>query len=145
MNWLAETGTEMAWLTPLVTGVIAAVFAGVGGLLYGNNKGKQQADARDVTLRKPVPTIQIREEQRWVDREEFKSHVDRTEGHFERIWEAMEENRNTARESLSKIHKRIDDQSIAVAAVAATTNEVKGTVNKLLDLAIGKTKPNSRA
>lgn len=142
---LAETATggDMTWVTALVTGVIASVFAGVGGLLYGNRTGKKEAEGRDVTLKKPVPTIQVREEAMFATRPELEAHIERTDGEVKSIWEAIQAERGVARTALARIHERIDNQSHVTAKLQGSVDEVGKNVRLLLERAVN-TKPTGR-
>lgn len=144
---LAETATggDMGWITTLVIGVISAVFAGVTGLLYGNKTGRKEAEGRDVTLKKPVPTFQIREEQPFATRPELEAHIERTDEQVKSIWEAIQEERGVARTALARIHDRIDVQSKVTATLQGSVDEVGKNVRLLLERAVNNPKPNGRS
>lgn len=141
---LAETGGDMGWVITLVTGVIAAVFAGVSGLIYGNRTGKKEAEGRDVTLKKPVPTFQVREEQPFATRPELVAYIERTDDEVKSIWEAIQAERGVARTALARIHERIDNQSQVTAKLQGSVDEVGKNVRLLLDRAVNP-KPNGRS
>lgn len=130
---------------PLISGnwiiaLIGAVAAGIA-LVVGKIQGRKEVESRDVTLKKPLPTLQTREEPQWATKPELENHIERTDKQFSEIWNAIQQERGVARESLSKIHSRIDFQSNATAAVQATVNEVRQTVSTLLDLALHRNPP----
>jgi hypothetical protein len=97
---------------------------------------KKRAESRDVTIKKPVPTVVTREEPAWATRPELVEHVERTEKQVAEVWDAIQTERGIAREALSRIHARLDMQSNATASLQGTVNEVKGSVGRLLDLAL---------
>lgn len=118
-----------------IIGLIGAIAAGIA-LVVGKMQGRKEAESRDVKIQKPVPTIQTREEPRWATKPELEELGERTDKQIGEIWTAIQSERGVARESLSRIHTRIDSQANATAAVQATINEVKHTVGKLLDIAL---------
>lgn len=139
---LAEASDTLVsgnWIIAVI-GAIAAGIAHVVGRKVGRNEGE---NSRDVLIKKPVPTIQTREEPHWATKPELAEHVERTEQHFRDVWTAIESGRETSRVSLGKIHQRIDSQATATAAVQASVEEIRGLVGRLLDLALNRKSPNA--
>jgi hypothetical protein len=123
------------WLIALAVAVIPAL-----GAVWIKAKalGQKEAQEASVTVKKPVPTVTIREEAQWATRPELEDHIERSDKQFCEIWQAIQAERGIARTALSRIHERLDNQTTATATLQGTVDEVKGTVAKLLDLALGK-------
>lgn len=140
MILLAETSPadfmiSGTWLLGFCVGIIPVI----GGVwIKAKQVGRAETQDNNVTLKKPVPTIQTREEPQWATRPDLNEHVARTERHFSDVWKRFEADRTAARESANNIHKRLDKQSEATAAVQASLNEVKETTHTLLDIALNK-------
>ena len=147
MNLLAETGGSGDGLVMSI-GAIAALGVAVTAVVKAFKAGVAKGEtSQNVTLKKPVPTIQTREEPHWATRPELDDYIERTDKHFSDIWTRLESDRTVARESANNIHRRLDKQSEATAGVQASLNEVKETTRTLLDLALHKAperKPPSR-
>lgn len=123
--------------------LVGALFTGAA-LVLGRYLGRKEIqNESSVTLKKPVPTIQTREEPAWATKPDLDDHIDRTDQHFKEVWEAIQGERGVARVALGRIHERIDEQSLATARVQGTVDEVKSNVGKLLDLALNR-KPGTR-
>lgn len=143
MNLLAEVtqaGDPMIsgnWLIALI-GTLSTAAAAIIGKVLGQRQGE---NSREVTLKKPVPTVVTREEPQWATKPDLDEHIERTDKHFAEVWNRFESERGVARDSANNIHRRLDKQSEATAAVQASLNEVKETTGKLLDLALN---PNKR-
>ncbi len=134
-------GGDGVWLSvAAITAIGAAVIGIVKAFKAGEAKGKI---SQEFTLKKPVPTVMTREEPAWATKPELEDHIERTDKHFEEIWDAIQGERGIARTALSRIHERIDEQSLATAKVQGTVDEVKSNVSKLLDLALQR-KPGTR-
>lgn len=145
MNWMAEAaaaGDPMipgAWLTTFVVAVIGAV-----GMAWQRMAGRKDGEtSREVTLKKPVPKVTVKEDPDFVTRDEMKEHLERIEGGFTEVKRMIENDRGTARTSIGNIHKRIDSMSESlggrVAAVGAKIDEVGKNVGLLLEVQIHKT------
>ena len=141
LNLIAETATAP---DPMISGnwIIGLIGAltSLATLLIGKRQGIKEAADAHVTLKKPVPTIQTREEPAWATKPDLEDHIDRTDAHFAEVWKRFESDRAVARESANNMHKRLDKQSEATAGVAAALQEVKETTRTLLDLALHPTR-----
>lgn len=110
----------------VVVGIIGAITTLVVGVI-----GKLKIDqvkgetSREVTIKRPVPTVNIKEDPEYA-----------TKGELHEVWVAIEANRQANHEELSKIYNRLNTQSGVVATLQGTMNEVKSTVNQLLSIAI---------
>lgn len=121
-----------------IIGVIGAVAAGIA-LVIGKKQGRMEGEnAREVTLKKPVPTVRTQEEPRYVQREEFREHCEQASSEMQRIWEHFGVERKLANDELSKIHDRLNKQSQATSELKGTLDQVQANVKSLLDLALGK-------
>ena len=125
----------------VVIGIIGAITTLVVGVIGKLKVDQVKSETRDVTLKKPVPTIQTREEPQWATQPDLEDHIERTDRHFAEVWKRFESDRNVARESANNLHKRLDKQSEATAGVQASLNEVKETTRTLLDLALHGAQP----
>ncbi len=146
MNLLAEA---MHTADPMISGefvlkVIGAIFSGVLLLLGGRHIGKKEGEtSRDVTVKKPVPTIQIREEAHWATKPELEDHIERTDKRIGEVWDAIQAERGIARTALGRIHERLDAQTKATATLQGCVEEVGKNVNLLLSRALNQ-KPGTR-
>jgi hypothetical protein len=97
-----------------------------------------------VTLKKPVPTIQTREEPAWATEPDLQDHVLWTRDEFKRVWGQFGIERTLHNDELTKIHDRINQQSQATATIKGTVEEIGQNVQQLLHLALhGKTPPRN--
>ncbi len=131
---LAQTGGDGAWIS---LGAITALGIAIAAVVKAYRSGVQKGSSTGFTLNKPVPTVTVREESQWATRPDLEDHVERTDNQFRDVWNRFESDRNVARESANNMHRRLDKQSEATAAVQASLNEVKDTTGKLLDIALG--------
>lgn len=139
---IANAAGEMLsgdWVLKLV----GAMFTGAA-LILGRLWGRKESETREVTLKKPVPTVVTREEPQWATRPDLDDHEARTKAEFSEVWKAIDGERKIARDALGNIHKRLDNQSTATATLQGTVNEVKDNVGKLLDLALHRKPPTGR-
>ena len=123
-----------------ITALGIAIAAVVKAYRSGVQKG---ASTTETTIKKPVPTVTIREEAQWATKPDLDDHIERTDKHFAEVWNRFESERGVARDSANNLHRRLDKQSEATAAVQASLNEVKETTGKLLDIALNR-KPGTR-
>lgn len=147
MNLLAETGGSGDGLV-ISIGAIAALGAAVAAVVKafkaGVQKGKEAQD-NNVTLKKPVPTIQTREEPSWATKPDLEDHVGWTRNEFARVWGQFGTERTIENEELNKIHERINQQSLATSNLKGSVEEIGKNVSQLLHLALhGKTPTNNR-
>lgn len=139
MNLLAD----VAQTDPMISGnwligIIGALTTGAAAII-GKLMGRKEGEtSREVTLKKPVPTVVTREEPQWASRPDLEAHEERTANELKQVWEAIDGERKIAREALGRIHTRLDNQSTATATLQGTVNAVNSNVNKLLDLALKK-------
>lgn len=147
MHLLAQTGGAGDGLyisVAAITAIGVAIAAAIKAFKAGVQRGKEAQD-NNVTLRKPVPTIQTREEPAWATKPELQDHVGWTRAEFLRVWGHFEAERGFDANELNKIHERINQQSLATASLKGTVEKVGENVAQLLHLALhGKTPPRSR-
>lgn len=134
---------------PMISGnwiiaVIGAVAAGIA-LVIGKKQGRAEAAESNVTIKPPVPTVRTQEEPAWATRPDLIELIDRTDRQFGEVWEAIQAERGIARTALSRIHERIDAQSNATAKLQGSMDEVKGTLGRLLDIALNRKPPGTRS
>jgi hypothetical protein len=133
MNLLADVAPAADSMISgsVVVGIIGAITTLVVGVI-----GKLKIDqvkgetSREVTIKRPVPTVNIKEDPEYA-----------TKGELHEVWVAIEANRQANHEELSKIYNRLNTQSGVVATLQGTMNEVKNTVNQLLVIAINGKSP----
>ena len=117
-------------------GIVKAFKAGV-------QKGKDTQD-NNVTIKKPVPTIQVREEQRFVGRDEFIERAERIDAEHSRIWHQFGKEREIWNHEVENLVKRLDVQSTATAKLQGTVDEVNKTTGQLLTMALNRKPPGTR-
>lgn len=123
-----------------IGGVIAAI---IKAFRAGVEKGKAAQD-NNVTLKKPVPTIQTREEPQWATKPQLDDHVAWTRNEFGRVWGQFGTERNIDNEELNKIHERINQQANATSNLKGSVEEIGKNVSQLLHLALHGKTPNRR-
>lgn len=147
MCFLAEAaGGDHAISGDWLLKVIAAIFTGVA-LIAGRYWGRKEAasESRDVTLKKPVPTVVTRSEASFATKPDLDDHVVWTRAEFGRVWGQFGTERSLENEELARIHERINQQALATAGLKGTVEEIGSNVNQLLHLALhGKTPPRTR-
>lgn len=128
-------------------GAIGAICTGIA-LIYGKKQGIKEA-TNNVTIQPPFPKFDVttKEHPDFVTHGQLNGHLDRIETTFEEIKEELDGERGIARTANGNIHKRIDALSERLgdrlAKLEGTSQNVKETVDKLLDIALGK-KPTPR-
>ena len=143
MNMLAEVTRGFDGVTVGV-GAITALGIAIAAVVKAYRSGVQKGSSTtETTLKKPVPTLTVREEAQWATKPDLDDHIERTDKHFAEVWNQFESERGVARDSANNLHRRLDKQSEATAAVQASLNEVKETTGKLLDIALNR-KPGTR-
>lgn len=143
MNMLAEVTRGFDGVTVGV-GAITALGIAIAAVVKAYRSGVQKGSSTtETTLKKPVPTLTVREEAQWATKPDLDDHIERTDKHFAEVWNRFESERGVARDSANNLHRRLDKQSEATAAVQASLNEVKETTGKLLDIALNR-KPGTR-
>lgn len=126
------------WLIGLI-GAISTAAAAIIGKFAGQKAGE---NSREVTLKKPVPTVVTREEPQWATKPDLEDHKTRTDKGFREVWEAIDGERKIARNALGNIHARIDKQVESLAKMEGSLEALETTTGKLLDIALGH-KPNN--
>jgi hypothetical protein len=151
MDMIADILATAASADPLISGdwllkLIAAFFSGLAGLGVGRIWGRKESAAQqDVTLKKPVPTIQTREEPAWATKPDLDDHIGWTRNEFTRVWGQFGTERTIDNDELNKIHDRINQQSLATASLKGSVEEIGKNVTQLLHLSLhGKTPPRQR-
>ena len=129
-------------------GVILITLAGSGIFVIRAKdgwkaKGAAEAHSNNVTIKHPVPTIQTREEQRWVPREEYLERWMRADEEVSRLWSQFGQERKIWNHEIESVQARLAVQSDATATLQGTVNEVNKTVGQLLSLALNR-KPAAR-
>jgi hypothetical protein len=128
-NWLVGA---LAILIPVI---IAAWFK-------GKQTGKTEATDNNVTLKKPVPTIQTREEPAWATRPDLEDHVEWAREEFKRVWGQFGIERGLHNKELAEIRSSIASQMQATATIKGSVEKIGENVTQLLHLALnGKTPP----
>ena len=131
-----------------IIGLIGAVASAIA-LIIGKRQGIKEA-TNNVTIQPPVPRFDVntKEDPEYVTHTLLNGHLDRIEATFEEIKEALDGERGIARTANGNIHKRIDALSERLgdrlSNLEGTSRGVKETVDKLLDIALGKIKPPAR-
>ena len=138
MTILAEVLISGEWLT----GIVVAIITAFGGIYLKARKDGE--NSREVTVKKPVPTIQVREEQRFVGRDEFLELTHRMTTEHTKLWGQFSEERKIWNHEIESIQKRQDSQSTAIASLQGTVDEVNKTVGQLLAIALNARKPGTR-
>ncbi len=127
---------------PMVPGnwIIAVIGAlsTAAALIIGKLQGRKEAESREVTLKKPVPTVQTREEPRWATLPELEDLERRMMDLIREIKTRLEADRAAAREAHGNTHKRIDDIVQVLAELKGFTTQIDENVDKLLNLALHK-------
>lgn len=144
MDILASTngGGDGIWISVAAITAIGGVIIGIiKAFKAGVQKGKEAQD-NNVTLKKPVPTIHTREEERFVSREEFTAGIGRMEDATEKIWEQFKTERLILNREIETMNQRWDSQLKATGELKGTVQEINKTVGQLLAIALRKT--NSR-
>jgi hypothetical protein len=121
------------WLIAFVVAVIPVL----GGVwIKAKQAGRAEAQDNNVTLKKPVPTIQTREEPLWATKPDLEDHVGWTRGEFKRVWDQFGAERTIDNDELNKIHERINQQSLTTASLKGTVEKIGENVAQLLHLAL---------
>lgn len=134
----AEAAPDDSVSGKVVIGIIGAITTGVATILAHKHGEKRGAEARNVTIQRPVPTVKTREEPAWATKPELVTHVEHTEKRFCEVWDAIQAERGVSREALGRIHARMDEQSTATANLKGKVDEVSANVCRLLNLALNR-------
>lgn len=155
MHLLAAVGdvnapNDMVSLTALGTFIL-----GVGGMVLTyfkrneiKGKGAEEERQRSVSIADQPVHVSTEERPQWVTRQTFDEHVQRMEASIEEIKDSLDGERGIARVANGNLHKRLDAMSEKfgdrLSNLEGTSQGVKETVDKLLNIALGKIKPNTR-
>ena len=127
-------------------GALIALIPVIGAVwIKGKAAGRTEASDNNVTLKKPVPTIQVREEQRFVGRDEFVELTARMTVEHTKLWSQFAEERKIWNHEIEGIQRRQDTQSIAIASLQGTVDEINKTVGTLLSIALKSRNPGTRS
>jgi len=121
-----------------VAGIIGAITTLVVGIIGKLKVDAARSQTNDVTLKKPVPTVETREKPVFVTRADLDAHLTRMDGSIRTLHESHEARTRYENEQRGNIHHRLDDQVKALARMEGTLEAVKETSNTLLNLALGK-------
>jgi hypothetical protein len=144
---MTQLMAEVAGADPMISGnwligLIGALCTGAAAIIGKVMGRKEGENSREVTVKKPVPTIQVREEAQWATKPDLEDHKNRTDKGFREVWEAIDGERKVARNALGNIHARIDKQVESLAKMEGSLESLETTTGKLLDLALGKGSDN---
>lgn len=146
MNLLADVMISGEWITTISVAVIGAIGA---VWLKGRSSGKQEAQESSVSIADQPVHVSTEERPQWVTRQTFDEHVQRMEASIDEIKDSLDGERGIARVANGNLHKRLDALSEKfgdrLSNLEGTSKGVNETVNKLLDIALGKIKPRSGA
>lgn len=131
------------WLLDAIP-VLAGAITVILGRNYFKGQGAKDAATNDVTIKKPVPTIETREKPTYVSRTDLEQHLTRMDGNINGLKKQHEDCRLYQGEQRANLHHRLDDQVKALARMEGTLEGVRQTAATLLDLALNK-KPSARA
>jgi hypothetical protein len=126
-----------------VGAIIAAI---ITALVGGGFLGKKAAEATKTTLEGQPIGVKVRKD--FVTYDVLDGHLDRIEGNFEEIKEALDGERGIARTANGNLHKRIDALSERLgdrlSKLEGTTEGIAKTTDALLDIALHGKKPPTR-
>ena len=126
-----------------VIGIIGAVTTLVVGVIGKMKIDQARAQANDVTLKRPVPTIETREKPVLVTRSDLDANLTRIDGAIAEAKDAHQKCQAYQSTQRDHIHRRLDDQVKALARMEGTLEGVNQTAKTLLDLALNR-KPAAR-
>ena len=153
LNMLAETASGPNDMVSL--GALGTFILGIGGMIITwlkrndlKTQGAKEQQERSVSISDQPVHVSTEERPQWVTKQTFDAHVQRMESSIEEIKEALDGERGIARLANGNLHKRIDAMSEKfgdrLSNLEGTSRGVKETVDKLLDIALGKIKPPTR-
>lgn len=131
------------WILSVITS-LGAIILGIWG--KSEREKAKAAESKTKTKIEGQP-IGVKLKREFVTYEVMDGHLERIEGDISDIKETLEGERGIARTANGNVHKRIDALSERLgdrlAKLEGTTDGIKGTTDKLLDIALGK-KPAGR-
>jgi len=130
--------------TSAIVGIIGGITTLVVGIIGKLKVDQAKAQSNDITLKKPVPTIETREKPVFVSREDLEAHLKRIDGKVKEVSDAQMACQTYQASQRGHLHNRLDDQVKALARMEGTLASVQQTTTTLLDLALNK-KPSARA
>jgi len=122
---VSDTMISGKWLLDAIPVLSAAAVVIIGKNHWKNQAVREQA-TNDVTIKKPVPTIETREKPVWASKADLDTLASRHDL------------------NIRNVHHRLDDQVKALSRLEGTATATNDTVGKLLDIALSK-KPSPRA
>jgi hypothetical protein len=134
-HYLAEAAPDAMISGNWIIGVIGAL-ASAGALILGKYQGRKEAQESSVTLKKPVPTVVTRSEALFANKPDLDDHVGWTRNEFTRVWSQFGCERTMHNEELTKIHDRINQQSLATSNLRGSVEQIDKNVSQLLTLAL---------
>lgn len=135
---------------PMISGsfalkLVAGIFSGLGVLfaaVWAAYKRGQGNPASETTIKAPVPTVTVRQEQQWATADEVQSlrgeiddlkrDMDRK---LDRLIEGQVERGKVAREALNNVHRRLDTATEVTAELKGEVHQISKNVERLLTLA----------
>jgi len=151
---LAETAAaapnDMVSLGALGTFALA-----IGGMIITwlkradlKQQGAKEEQERSVSIAGQPVHVSTEERPEWVTKRTLDDHIQRLEHSIDEIKDSLNGERGIARTENGNLHKRIDAMSEKfgdrLSNLEGTSRGVKETVDKLLDIALGKLKPPTR-
>lgn len=135
---------------PMISGsfalkLVAGIFSGLGVLfaaVWAAYKRGQGNPASETTIKAPVPTVTVRQEQQWATADEVQSlrgeiddlkrDMDRK---LDRLIEGQQERGKVAREALNNVHRRLDTATEVTAELKGEVHQISKNVERLLTIA----------
>lgn len=126
MQLLAEVGGGFDGVTVGV-GAITALGIAITAVVKAYKSGVQKGSLdSNVTVKKPVPTVTIREEAQWATSPDLKAHESRTSEALGQI-----------RDDIDQIHTRLNSAFRKLDTLDGSVSGIQDITGKLLDLALG--------
>lgn len=125
MNLLAEVGGYDG--VTVGVGAITALGIAIAAIVKAYKSGVQKGSLdSNVTVKKPVPTVTIREEAQWATSPDLKAHESRTSEALSQI-----------RDDIDQIHTRLNSAFRKLDTLDGSVSGIQDITGKLLDLALG--------
>lgn len=123
---LADTGGGGDGLYMSVA-AITAIGVAIAAVMKAYRAGVQKGAATtETTIKKPVPTVTIREEAQWATSPDLKAHENRTSDAINQI-----------RTDIDQIHTRLNSAFRKLDTLDGSVSGIQDITGKLLDLALG--------
>jgi hypothetical protein len=120
-----------AWITPFVVAIIGAL-----GMRKARLKGREEGKA-SMSMTVDGQPIETKHSPIFVEAKILDDHLDRIDQQIRDLWEGISEDRKTARDSLGKVHKRIDDAVGQLNQLDGRAEGIEGITGRLLDIQLG--------